>query len=214
MRFSDWQRQMVAELGARSMPQLKSLWDASQRVYRSAENGQMWQHLPGEREAASATLTSQRPSASALRRLAEPDPDPELVRQGVVPPRNPKGYSTWYEMALDVADFRRSRKGHFQRANEALAADFRANPRFAMEMERRNPGIINHVSSGSDSAPNGFTWEHASSTTAHGRLGIMRLVPREQHTSGSRWWRIFHPDWGAEGGYNEWALPFGAPRNR
>ena len=213
MRFSDWQRQMAAEVGDWIRPNLKRLWDTSQGIYRSAEDGQMWLHQPGEREAASLPRTPQRLSPSAQARLAEPDPDPSLVAQGVVPPRNPKAYSTWFEMALNEADYGMNRGLHFLRANEALAAHFRANPEFAALMEELSPGINSHVSGNNRTPPQGFTWEHASSSTSHGRLGIMRLVPNNQHLNTSPWWRPIHPDLGAAGGYSEWAIPFGAPRN-
>jgi len=45
------------------------------------------------------------------------------------------------------------------------------------------------------------------------RKGIIRLVPTAQHTPGSPWWRVLHPDAGAAGGYSEWAIPRGAPKN-
>lgn len=49
-------------------------------------------------------------------------------------------------------------------------------------------------------------------SAACGVPGVMRLVPSDQHTPGSPWWRILHPDPGAAGGYSEWAIPAGAPR--
>ena len=39
----------------------------------------------------------------------------------------------------------------------------------------------------------------------------MRLVPSSQHTGASEYWRVIHPDYGARGGYHEWAMPAGAP---
>jgi hypothetical protein len=39
----------------------------------------------------------------------------------------------------------------------------------------------------------------------------MQLVPTWQHAPGSIWQRLLHP--GGVGGYSEWAIPRGAPRN-
>ncbi|MGX9457027.1 HNH endonuclease [Photobacterium damselae subsp. damselae] len=66
---------------------------------------------------------------------------------------------------------------------------------------------------GGRAKPAGWTWEHASTSTAFGEQGIMRLVPTSQHTPGSDFWRVLHPDKGASGGYSEWAIPNGAPKN-
>lgn len=92
---------MTAEARAWVNPHIKRIWDTSQHIYRTAEQGQMWLHQPGEREAASRPQNPPKLSQSARARLAGPDPDPESVRRGDIPPRNPKGYSTWFEMALD-----------------------------------------------------------------------------------------------------------------
>jgi len=81
-------------------------------------------------------------------------------------------------------------------------------------MEKMIPGVKDAVSKvGGRKTPTGWTWEHASTTTANGRTGVMRLVPTAQHTPGSPWWRVIHPDSGASGGYSEWAIPAGAPPN-
>lgn len=39
----------------------------------------------------------------------------------------------------------------------------------------------------------------------------MQLVPKSQHTPGSEFWGVLHPD--NKGGYSEWAIPNGAPKN-
>lgn len=76
------------------------------------------------------------------------------------------------------------------------------------------PNVQSSVSSVVGRAtPTGWTWEHASSTTASGQQGAMRLVPSSQHTPGSPFWRVLHPDHGAAGGYSEWAIPNSAPKN-
>jgi hypothetical protein len=130
-------------------------------------------------------------------------------------PKNPSAYSIAFEMRLKPADFGKARETHFNRANAALDAALKADVEFAAMMERLIPGVQQSVSNiGGRAKPAGWTWEHASSTsTVFGEQGVMRLVPTAQHTPGSPWWRIIHPNRGAAGGYSEWAIPAGAPKN-
>ena len=131
------------------------------------------------------------------------------------PPARPTVYSTAYQMRLDPSDIGTSRAVHFNRANASLDDAFRSDAQWADEMEEMIPGARNAVSSvGGRENPPGWTWEHASTSTANGQTGIMRLVPTVQHTPGSPWWRVLHPDKGARGGYSEWAIPAGAKKNR
>lgn len=103
---------------------------------------------------------------------------------------------------------------HFNRANEALDRAMLGDREWAQSMEELIPGCGTAVCEfGGRQTPPGWTWEHASTSTAGGRSGVMRLVPTEQHTPGSPFWRILHPDPGAAGGYSEWAIPAGAPKN-
>ena len=128
--------------------------------------------------------------------------------------RKKQQYSVAFEHQLAVVEFGQSRKVHFRICNEALGKAMKANPEFAELMRRLIPGIDERISSvDGRKNPIGWTWEHASTSTAGRRKGIMRLVPKVQHTSGSRWWRALHPDPGASGGYAEWAIPNGAPEN-
>ena len=123
-------------------------------------------------------------------------------------------YSTAFEMELNPVDFGRSRSVHFNRANAALSEKLSSDARFAAQIEDLIPGAKDAVARfGGRQTPINWTWEHAGTSTAGGREGVMRLVPTSQHTPGSPWWRILHPDHGARGGYAEWAIPNGAPRN-
>jgi hypothetical protein len=132
----------------------------------------------------------------------------------LVAPESPAAYSVAFETKLDVADFGRSRDVHFNRANAALDAALKADTEYAVLMESLIPNVESSVSSiGGRATPTGWTWEHASSSTAGGQLGVMRLVPTSQHTPGSAFWRVLHPNRGAAGGYSEWAIPNGAPKN-
>ncbi|MFB7557105.1 polymorphic toxin-type HINT domain-containing protein [Streptomyces brevispora] len=125
----------------------------------------------------------------------------------------PQAYSVAFEMTLDAADFGRSRSTHFRRANEALDAALQSDAGFAQSMDQLIPGIGSAVSSrGGRRTPAGWTWQHEPASNAGGRQGVMRLVPRSQHDPGSLWQHLLHP--GGAGGYAEWAVPNGAPRNR
>ncbi len=129
-------------------------------------------------------------------------------------PEKPTAYSVAFETRLDPADFGRSRKVHFNRSNAALHEALLADPEFAALMDELIPRVRFSVSRiGTRRTPKGWVWEHASTSTASGEQGVMRLVPKVQHTPGSSWWRVLHPDPGAAGGYSEWAIPNGAPRN-
>ncbi|MCP3925716.1 MAG: hypothetical protein GY714_24370 [Desulfobacterales bacterium] len=137
-----------------------------------------------------------------------------IPRRGIRYPSNPRQYSTAFEMKLDTSLLGRSRSVHFNRANEALDNALSADLEFAKIMDNLIPDVRQSIMrKGGRKNPFNWTWEHASSSTAHGQIGIMRLVPSHQHTSGSRWWRILHRDSGASGGYSEWAIPNGAPKN-
>lgn len=142
--------------------------------------------------------------------LSRPAGTPDLPS----PPANPAAYSTAFETQLDRSVWGTSRRVHFNRANAALDEALTADQDFVAMMDELIPGVHDAVGrSGGRQTPNAWTWEHASSTTANGRLGVMRLVPSDQHTPGSPWWRVLHPDPGAAGGYAEWAIPNGAKPN-
>ena len=144
------------------------------------------------------------PQAHVEPKVGEPDKIPE----------KPTAYSVGFETKLDPSDFGKSRTVHFNRANAALDNALQSDAEFSRMMDDLVPGVQSSVSSvGGRATPTGWTWEHASSSTAFGEQGVMRLVPTSQHTPGSPWWRVLHPDEGASGGYSEWAIPAGAPKN-
>jgi hypothetical protein len=158
-------------------------------------------------------------SGSTLDRGFLPSAEKQAVEIGkvankAVVPQNSTAYSVAFETKLNPADFGESRSVHFNRANAALDSALQFDAQFAKMMEELIPGLRPSVSSvGGRATPTGWTWEHASSSTAFGQQGVMRLVPTAQHTPGSSWWRVIHPDGGASGGYSEWAIPAGAPKN-
>jgi hypothetical protein len=115
-------------------------------------------------------------------------------------------YSVAYEMELDPADYGQSRRVHFNRANAALDAAIQSDPYFAARMDELSPGVAQRVSSaGGRMNPKDFVWHHDQDA------GVMQLVPKTQHYSGSPWWPVLHP--GGCGGYSIWAIPNGAPPN-
>lgn len=123
-----------------------------------------------------------------------------------------KLYTVAYEVELDPSVLGRSRDVHFNRANRALDDAFRSDPEFAAGFEQMAPGTRSAVSStGGRERPPGYTWHHVASSAAQGRVGVMHLVPTVQHEPGSIWQAALHP--GGMGGYAEWAIPRGAPRN-
>jgi RHS repeat-associated protein len=141
--------------------------------------------------------------------------EPEIAAPGGAEvPAQPTVYSTAFETQLSPSVFGRSRSVHFNRSNAALDNALLADKEFAAAMDKLIPGVQESVSStGGRQTPAGWTWEHAHSTVAEGRTGVMRLVPTSQHTPGSPFWRVLHPALGAAGGYSEWAIPAGAPKN-
>ncbi|BDI33330.1 hypothetical protein CCAX7_53810 [Capsulimonas corticalis] len=219
--FRSWQKSITDSLDSEDTKKIKKLWDASQDKHQRAlaqtdpDMGAI-SSARSSLKGAKAQRPGRVPKAEKPPKVRAVDTGPSSVAAtGAKMPVNPKVYSTAFEMQLKRIDFGRGRQVHFNRANEALHNAIMADPEFAAMMEKLSPGVTERVSkSGGRRDPVGFTWEHASSTTASGRVGVMRLVPREQHTPGSLWWRVLHPDVGARGGYYEWARPNGAPKNK
>ena len=121
-----------------------------------------------------------------------------VASAGVTP--NGKYYSVLFETKLNPKSYKGvSRPRHFQEANEALLKAMEADPEFAQDLA--NIGlIIRRTPRGlaPRRPPPGWTWHHATEP------GVMQLVPRAQHTSGSPFWRTLHPHPGAAGGFSLW----------
>ncbi|WP_181457974.1 MULTISPECIES: HNH endonuclease, partial [Lonsdalea] len=109
-----------------------------------------------------------------------------------------KAYSTAYEMKLSKNSYPGVSRGrHFQEANESLLNAMRSDKGFAKNMrelgvnlERTPTGLAPRT------PPENWTWHHDINE------GVMRLVPRTQHTPGSQYWQALHPD--GYGGYAVW----------
>jgi hypothetical protein len=141
----------------------------------------------------SAGVTHEIASASSASKIAH-----DIASAGVTP--NGKYYSVAYHTILNPKSHKGvSRPRHFQEANEALLKAIESDPEFAQNMAsigviiRRTPrGLAPRR------PPPGWTWHHATEP------GVMQLVPRAQHTSGSMFWRTLHPHRGAAGGFSLW----------
>ena len=109
-----------------------------------------------------------------------------------------KAYSTAYEMKLSKESYPGvSRARHFQEANESLLKAMESDKGLAKSMnelgvnlERTPTGLAPRR------PPENWTWHHEVDE------GVMRLVPRSQHTPGSQYWQVLHPN--GHGGYAVW----------
>lgn len=181
---------------------------------RGLEEPDPWRPPPGQTHDQAADRA---PPSEGRGLLGETEEDVSEDRsksdQPGKPPLRPAAYSVAYEIKLDPSDFGKRRSVHNRLANTAMAEELRKNQDLVDVMKGEIPDLDDWATkAASPKTPAEWTWEHASTSTAFGQSGVMRLVPRLQHTPGSRWWRVFHPDKGASGGYAEWAVPNGAPR--
>ncbi len=129
-------------------------------------------------------------------------------------------YSCYFEVQLDEIHFGMSREDHNIICNRQLLIQLQAleSERVQLHPDVSNNYLIEQITQFKNKPPgtNLFVWEHCSSVTANGRLGVMRLVPSEQHIKikSNEFWKAIHPDYRDRGGYYEWAIPAGAPANR
>ncbi|MBI3771674.1 MAG: VCBS repeat-containing protein [Gammaproteobacteria bacterium] len=109
-----------------------------------------------------------------------------------------KAYSTLFETELKTSSYPRvSRQRHFQESNENLLRQMEGDSEFASMMQ--NSGVnLSRTSTGlaPRKPPENFTWHHEQES------GVMRLVPKEQHTPGSSFWNVLHPE--GKGGWSIW----------
>lgn len=118
---------------------------------------------------------------------------------GVVTP-NGKYYSVAFETKLNPKSYPGlSRRRHYQEANEALLRAIESDPEFAqgsqsigLMMQRTPTGRAPR------SPPAGWSWHHAEEP------GVMQLVPRAQHKSGSIFQDVLHPHRYGGGGFSIW----------
>ncbi|MDR3478370.1 MAG: hypothetical protein P4M14_10105 [Gammaproteobacteria bacterium] len=142
-------------------------------------------------------------------RIETNEPDKKFIKTA---------YSSSFEIELDPDDFGKSRQAHNKICNMQLLAQLEhCKEEYQYSKKMSNKDLIIAIKSKLNSSPPNFVWEHCSSakarlhTNANDRYGVMRLVPRDQHTPSSEFWKIIHSDYRHRGGYFEWAIPFGAP---
>jgi len=110
-------------------------------------------------------------------------------------------YSVAFDTELKATSYPGVSRGlHFREANEALLQAMEGDARLAQMM--RSLGVnLKRTATGAAprTPPSGWSWHHSV------QPGVMQLVPRAQHTSGSIFWDTFHP--GGHGGYAIWGEP-------
>jgi RHS repeat-associated protein len=117
-----------------------------------------------------------------------------------------KVYSVLFEMTLPATSWGRSDYIHFKLANEAFIQALKASPSYRATVSQLMPNPIQQTERAIQrhGAPGDWVWHHHSMWA-----GVMDLVPKSQHTSGSVFWKTLHPE--NKGGYKNWATPAGAP---
>jgi len=107
-------------------------------------------------------------------------------------------YSVGFQTELKATSYPgSSRAAHFQEANKNLLTMMEKDVQFTrmvqdmgVNLQRTATGLAPRT------PPFGWTWHHDVES------GVMQLVPRVQHTSGSIFWETMHP--AGKGGYFLW----------
>jgi hypothetical protein len=110
--------------------------------------------------------------------------------------------SVYFEVALENGQLGYTRAQHRVIANERLLAAIQADAQFAAIMEKAAPGITNSLKTAGKVPTDVYHWHHALAAQADGRIGILQLVEKSQHTD---LYRLMHPN--GFGGYAEWVVP-------
>lgn len=101
-----------------------------------------------------------------------------------------KYYSVAFEMKLADDILLKDYGTHFRAANKALVATMQTDATFATEMQ--NLGVVFKTDPTGkikwNLSPKNFVWHHDVD------VGIMQLVPKVQHTTGSIFWKTLHPN--------------------
>ncbi|HOF42178.1 MAG TPA: HNH endonuclease, partial [Candidatus Hydrogenedentes bacterium] len=99
-----------------------------------------------------------------------------------------------------------TRAAHNQAANKALLEAMDNDTVFAAQMRKMIPGVDEvrgPLGGVSYKAPKDWTWNHAVD-----HPGVMQLVPRVQHTSGSPTWWLMHDYPSGTGGFAQWGSQY------
>jgi hypothetical protein len=130
-------------------------------------------------------------------------------RGGHLPLPEPR-YQVYFEVQLPRGDWGRARDAHFRLANENMLDMLGANAQLRSAVERRlgwkYEQIEDWVMKNPTKGIPGFTWHHALTSQANGVPGVLQLVITSEHVGKPG---LYHPP--KFGGYNQWAVPFGAP---
>jgi hypothetical protein len=112
------------------------------------------------------------------------------------------------EVRLNQSEFALADTKHFELANEGLAQVIESDTSVESYYRKAYGDEFTDAALEGET-PEGWTWHHALRAQANGEAGWMQLVPTEYHRSN---FGLFHPE--GFGGYQEWAVPAGAPRPR
>ncbi len=130
---------------------------------------------------------------------------------------SPRWYNSYFNVSLAQNDFGKKHEEHYKICNQFLLEQLKKDEIFGVQFcpDISNADLIAFISENAQNNKHSpsphFIWEHCPSTTADGVLGVMRLIPKSQHTPGSAYWKLIHPEHKNAGGYHEWAIPAGAP---
>ncbi|XYH97782.1 RHS repeat-associated core domain-containing protein [Sorangium sp. So ce1128] len=112
-----------------------------------------------------------------------------------------RAYSVAYEITIPKVGAG-VRPAHFRAANEALLADMRASPELTQAIRGLGIEVPTSASGAAQGlSPSGWTWHHLPESP-----GVLHLVPRGQHTAGSGFYELMHPD--GRGGFFLWGKEF------
>ncbi|AUX38230.1 MULTISPECIES: RHS repeat-associated core domain-containing protein [Sorangium] len=116
-------------------------------------------------------------------------------------PGGVRAYSVAYETTLPKFGAG-TRPAHFRAANQAILADMRASSELTQAMRGLSIEVPTSASGAAQGlSPSGWTWHHVPE-----RPGVVQLVPRAQHTAGSGFYELMHPE--GRGGFFLWGKEF------
>ena len=131
---------------------------------------------------------------------------------GRLPAPEPR-YDVYFEVQLPKQDWGLPRDTHFKLAGENMLDLLKTNPQLQKAVSRRVGWSYTQIEDWLVKNPGqaipGFTWHHALTSQANGVPGVLQLVVSSAH-AGPGQARLFHP--AGFGGYEQWAVPFGAPK--
>lgn len=108
-------------------------------------------------------------------------------------------YSVAFETKISSEIFSKGYYSHFKAANTALSEASSSNPGLANQFSNLGINVpLTKAGSIAPKSPMNWVWHHDVN------IGILQLVPKAQHATGSLFWRTLHP--GGVGGMSIWGL--------